>query len=247
MRTILKLAAFNYWGHSLIAVLLLAAPFSIWAQNDGPGLINVRFADVKPDQVAQFEAAAADVGAAMRAGGAPFFHVYQRVRGDMGYAIFTLDSELNDLPAIQLSPGLIDRATSAVNNFTVLSLAVDPALGIDSGTLEPAGRYMHVRVRTTSPGNAQAFLQAQADEVVPALRAGGVKDRRFGRVLFGGNVNTFVNFMYSDSFPGTGTNMVAQTMGQRNFDRMVSRLNALVSNAEDYVFVFRPDLSFTGE
>jgi hypothetical protein len=41
--------------------------------------------------------------------------------------------------------------------------------------------------------------------------------------------------------------MVAQTMGQRNFDRMVSRLNALVSNAEDYVFVFRPDLSFTGE
>jgi hypothetical protein len=230
----------------LFAGVLLTISQASWGQNEGPGYINVRFADVRPDQAAQFEAAAADISAALRAGGSPFFHVYQRLRGDVGYTIITLDGNLNDLPPIELDPRLIDRATSTMHSMSLITLAMDPALSIDSGTLDPGGQYMWVRVRTTSPANASAFLQAQAQDLMPALKAGGVTDRRFGRVMFGGNVNTFVNFMYSDEFPGTATsNPVAAAMGQRQFNQMISRLNGLVSNAEDYVYMYRPDLSFT--
>lgn len=233
------------WSCSVLIATFLVVPHALLGQEAETGYISVRFVDVKPDQGAQFEAAAADIGAALREGGAPFFHVYQRLRGDMGYTIITLDGNLNNMPNIELDPRLIARVTSTLDSTRLVTLEIDPALGIQSGSMEPGGRYMWVRARTTSPANAAAFLQAQEEVVVPALKAGGIKDRRFGRVVFGGNVNTFVNFTYSDTFPGTGPNMVAQAIGQREFDRMITRLNGVVSTAEDYIYLFRPDLSFT--
>lgn len=237
--------SFEIGQRLLLLAVLLVAPAMLSAQDDdGPAFISVRFVDVKPDAGAQFEAAIKDIGQSLRSGGAPFFHVYQRMRGDMGYTIITQDRAYANQPAIEISPTLITRVTSTLNSTRLVTLAIYPELSITGDSVEPEGEFMHVRVRTTSPANRQGFFDWQKNELVPALRKAGATNRRAGRVVAGGNVNTFVDFSYSKRFPQGEVNL-PQAMGQRNFDQMISRANNLTAAAEDYRYRFRSDLSFT--
>jgi len=228
----------------LAAGALALVPFSLRAQDDGPGYIHVVFADVKPSANAEFEAVIKEIVAAQQAAGHPFMHVYQRIRGDSGYTIFGLDSDMNDLPQLDLNPQLGSRVTGALNGIRRVTLAMSPEISIASDSMEPSGQHMRVVTRTVSPGSAQDFFELQRDEFVPALREGGMTDRRGGRVMAGGNPNTFVAFTYADEFNGGGVNL-PEVMGQRQFDSAVDRANSMVVNVEDYRYLFRPDLSFT--
>lgn len=238
-RSSYRLSVLSYLG---LVSIVLAMPFSAHGQDDGTGYISVRFADVKPGETAQFEAAIKDIGSALREGGAPFFHVYQRIRGEAGYTIVSLDGAYNDLPPVELDPALIQRVTATLNGTTLLTLAIDPTIGIQ-GSFEPEGNFMYVRVRTTSPANRDAYYEWQRDDLVPALRQAGLSDRRAGRVVAGGNVNTFVEFTYSDEFFGDLN--IADTVGERRFEQIIAEGNALTVGAEDYRYRFRRDLSFT--
>ena len=232
------------WIHLGLALSILTVPFLAHGQEQGPGYISVRFAAVKPGEVAQFEAAIKDIGEALRAGGSPFFHVYQRIRGEQGYTIISLDGAYNNnLPQIELAPALIQRVTATLNSTSLLTLAIYPEIGIASGSLEPAGNFMYVRVRTTSPANREAYFEWQRDELVPALQQAGLNDRRAGRLVAGGNVNTFVEFTYSNEFQGNLD--IAGTVGQRRFEQIIARGDALTASAEDFRYRFRRDLSFT--
>ena len=82
------------------------------------------------------------------------------------------------------------------------------------------------------------------DEVIPALREGGVTDRRGGRVYAGGNRNTFVTFSYTEEFDGAGVDL-AEVMGQRQFDSLVERASAMQVSVEDFRYMYRPDLGYT--
>jgi hypothetical protein len=228
-----------------LALAILALPLAAYAQQEGVGYINVRFADVKPDSVPAFEAALKDIGASLRDGGVPFFHVYQRIRGDMGYTIVTLDPAYNEMPPAEIPPELIARITSTLVATSVVTLEIDPAIGIASDSFEPVGNFMHVRVRTTSPANRQGYFEWQRDDLLPVLREAGVTDRRAGRIVVGGNLNTFVEFTYSDKFPSDLN--VGEKIGERRFGPIIERGNALTTNAEDYEYVFRRDLGFTAE
>ena len=234
---------------SLLSLLLVAAPATLRAQDDeGPGQINVRLVDVKPSSNSEFQAAIAEVAAAWGAAGRPFFHVYERLRGPNlpGYTIVTLDGAFNDLPPLDIDQSVFDRIGHSINGSDLMTLSMYPELSIASGRMVP-GEFMFVRVRTTSPSNAQAYFDWHANELTPALRQAGVTDVRSGRVLMGGNSNTFVRFYYGDSFasaPGGGANL-AQSMGQREFERMLTREAGLVVTAEQYMYRFREDLSFS--
>lgn len=230
-------------GRLLVAAALAIAPFVAQAQDQNTGYIHVVFADVKPSAQAEFEAVIKEIGAAQQAAGHPFMHVYQRIRGDNGYSIFALDADMNGLPQLDLDQGLVARVTSALNGIRRVTLEMSGDISIGEGLTDPSGPYMRVMVRTVAPGNGQAFFELQRDELVPALREGGMTDRRAGRVFAGGNPNTFVAFTYSDEFNGGGVNL-AEVMGQRRFDSFVQRASALQVNVEDYRYMFRPDLSF---
>jgi len=126
----------------------------------------------------------------------------------------------------------------------VLSLAVYGNLGISSGSPEPTGDFMRIRVRTVSPGNAQAYMDWQENEMTPALREGGITDVRFAQVTLGGNSNSFIRFTYPDAIAGGGPN-VGEVVGEREFQRILDREASLLANAEDYVYRYRRDLSYT--
>ena len=223
---------------------LTFSPFSVWAQENGPGYIHVVFADVRPAAQAEFEAVIKEIGSVQQEAGHPFMHVYQRIRGDSGYTIFGMDPDMNGLPQLDLTTQLTARVTGALNGIRRVTLAMSPEISIASDAMDPSGQHMRVVARTVAPGNAQDFFELQRDELVPALREAGMTDRRAGRVMTGGNPNTFVAFAYADEFNGGAVDL-AEVMGQRQFDSFVDRASAMQVNVEDYRYIFRPDLSFT--
>jgi hypothetical protein len=232
----------------LLAGALLLAPLALLAQDEGPGRISVRIVDVKPDSVAAFEAAIADVAEAQRAAGRPFFHVFQRVRGDQpGFSIIGPDGAYTELPPLELEDGLVDRLQHATNGSTLLSVAIFPELGIDAGSLAPTGEYLQVRLRTVAPSNRQAYFAWHRDELTPALRDAGIKDLRVGRITLGGNTNTFVRYAFADAIVGGGGPNSPEVIGQQRWDRVLTREAALLVASEDLVYRFREDLSFTTE
>lgn len=160
----------------------------------------------------------------------------------------TLDTAYNELPPAQPGPGWLDRIEHSINGSTLLTLEIDPALGIQSDSAPaPGGEFMTARVRTVSPSNRQAYFDWQANELAPALRRAGLKDLRSGRIIAGGNTNTFVRYSYSDSYPGDGGIDIPGTAGQREFDRIIGRESALLVTSEDIIYRFREDLSFTAD
>ncbi len=233
---------------ALTIATLFSAPGVLLAQEGGPARISVRLVNVKADAVAQFEAAIADRAAVEQAAGRPALHVYERIRGpDLpGYTITSIDSDYNDLPPVQDDPAWIDRILHSINDSTLLTIEIYPELGIPVGSLAPSGEFMRVRVRTTSPSNRQAYFEWHRDELTPALREGGITDLRSGRIIMGGNSNTFVRYTFANEFPAQGPD-VAAAVGEREFERIISREPDLLVSSEDYVYRYRPELSFTAE
>ncbi len=235
----------------LVAVSLLAAPVMLSAQQlENPGLISVRLVDVRPGAAAEFEAAIAEVSAASQAAGRPYYHVFQTLRGSSlpSFSIITPEGAFNDLPPLDVDGSVFDRIGHSLNGSTLLTINIAEELSVipESG-VAPSGDFMYVRVRRTSPSDQQAYFDWHENQLTAALREAGVADIRAGRVIMGGDTNTFVRFYYGDSIqsaPGGGVNLF-ESMGQRDFERMIEAEADLLVGSEDYVYRFREDLSFT--
>jgi hypothetical protein len=250
MKTIRR--SFSQLANALLAtIFLLAAPAALWGQQlENPGLISVRLVDVRSGAEAEFEAAIAEVAAASQAAGRPYFHVFQTIRGSNlpSYSIITADGAFNDLPPLDIDASVFDRIGHSLNGNQLMTVNIAQALSIipPSG-VAPSGDFMYVRVRRTTPSNQQAYFDWHENQLTAALRDAGAADVRAGRVIMGGNTNTFVRFYYGDTFrsaPTGGVNL-AESMGERDFGRMLDAEADLTVASEDYVYRFRADLSFT--
>jgi len=235
-----------------IAWLVATGPTTLWAQEgEGPTMISVRLVDVRSDSLAEWQAAAADISAAFAAAGQPFFHVYERLRGPNlpAFSVITLDAEFNDVPPVEIDASVIDRILRSQNDSELLVLAMDPAVGVPSVSVATSGEFMSVRVRTVAPSNRQAYYDWQLNELTPAARAGGVTDLRSGRVVLGGNSDTFVRFYFGDSVqtaPAGGGNL-AEALGQAEFQHLIENEADLILTDEMYVYRYREDLSYTAD
>jgi len=234
---------------SLIICGLLMTPLMLSAQETEPTRWTLRIVTIKPDSAAAFEAALKDVATIQQEAGRLLFHVYERVRGDLDtYTIITQDTAFTDQPPAPLGSELVDRLGHAEDHTTLLSVGFYAALGITGDSLYPPGEYMRVRVRTVSPANADDYFAWHRDQLTPALSEAGMNDLRAGRVMLGGNNNTFFRYTYSDAIDGAVDGLdIPGTVGQREFDRIIAREAELLSNSVDYVLRFREDLSFTSQ
>ncbi len=182
---------------SLVALAaFITAPSTLLAQDEGPARVSVRIVDTKVGHQDDFAAAIREISQAAEEAGLPYFHVYQRVRGDNlpSFAIFQPDGAYGGVPQADIPDGVINRLQNANNGSTLLSMAFSG--GISSGSVEPSAEFMRVRVRTARPGSADDYADWQANQLMPLLREAGVPDVRLGRVVLGGNPNTFVRLSY---------------------------------------------------
>ena len=233
----------------LVAITLLSvAPLSVWAQEAAEiAGVSVRIVSVKPDSAAEWEAAVADLSASFQSQGAPFFHVYERLRGDNlpSYTIISLDELFGEVPATEIDPQVLNRIVSASRTSNLVSVETYADLGIEGASLAPGGPFLRTRVRVTSPANSAAYMEWEG-ELADALEEAGLTDMRIGRVVMGGNSNTHIRWSYQDSISGGQPTDIEGTIGQREFDRIIARGTDLETSAEDYVLRYRDDLSFTG-
>jgi len=234
---------------STIAAICIAwvfTPGTTNAQAEGPTYVAARILNVRPDSIAAFEAAVAERARTEEAAGRPYFHVYERIRGDLpGYTIFAPDGLYNELPPVQADAAWQQRIRDTEDRTSLVTLAVYPELSIFGGSVEPSGEYMRVRVRTVSPANREAYHSWAQNDLVPLLRRSGVTDLRSGRIVFGGNTDTFVMFTYQDT--ATQSTLNVEAVGEREAQRVFSRERELLATAEDLLYRFRPDLSFTAD
>jgi len=232
-----------------IAILVLAlGPFALLQAQQAeqqPAYIQVRLVDVKPDSRERWEAGIQQIRDAYREAGQPYFHVYQRVTGSQGYTVIMLDPRMNDVTDPELPTAVTNRVTDSLQAVTVMTLAVYPRLSIFGGSVAP-GNFMTVRVRQTAPQNQQTYFNWHANVFTPALREAGWDDLRMGRVISGGNVNTFVKFSYSDSLPENRT-AVVNRIGAPLFLSFIATEQALSVMEEEFAYRFRSDLSYTAE
>ena len=100
------------------------------------------------------------------------------------------------------------------------------------------------RILTVTPGNIDAFEEFLSETVVPAFDAAGIMSR-VGQVVVGGDLGTFVIYMFSDSFPSNTTQRLMQSMGERDYDRMIDQGSSLISSVQDVAYRYRDDLSYS--
>jgi hypothetical protein len=229
--------------------LIGTASISVQAQDAQPVGVQVRMMSVKPDSVAQFEAAIGDISAALQEQGRPFFHVYERLRGDgvPGYSVFTQDPYFGEVVPVDIGDALGDRIRHTLSDSTRLTIQTYTNLGIAGESLAPPAPYLRTRVRITSPANRADFIEWQ-EEAVELLTEAGLSDLRVGRIVLGGNSDSWVRWTYQESISGPPTGLdIEGTVGQNRIDAMVAEGNELLVAQEDYVLMFREDLSFTAE
>ncbi len=233
--------------------LLSGMPSLLSAQGNAaaPGFISVRILHQVPSEQANLEAALADLARIQGTNGMGFLHVYQSVRGPGGYMVVTPDPQFSGQPAPPpasdaLATALRRAGSALMEPARTLTVRVFPELSIGGGqgpTAPPPSEFMRVRVTTAAPSNSNAVFAWQRDQLVPALtKAGG--NRRGGRVVAGGNVNEFVEFAYMKQLGRTDWNL-PESMGQKNFDQMVGRIQSLTASEQIFWYRFRPDLSFS--
>ncbi len=78
------------------------------------------------------------------------------------------------------------------------------------------------------------------------LEAAGLDDMRVGRVVLGGNPNTFVIWTFQDDMnPGLPGVDLAGTAGPERVQEMFQRLAGMIVAEEEHILRYREDLSFT--
>jgi len=241
------IAVRRLWMAFSCLLLVVTAPLAM-AQDDGPAGVSVRIVSVKPGAEAQFEAAIADLTASLGEQGRAFYHVYQRERGDNlpSYTLITQDAVFGGVPEADIDPSIIDRIVNSTRTSNLMTVQVDPELGIQGGGgFEPPAQYLRTRIRVTSPQMRQDFIDWQTD-AADLFEEAGLDDMRVGRIVLGGDPNVFIIWTFQDDMslglPGVD---IPGTVGTERAQELFQRLSGMLVGEEEYILRFRDDLSFT--
>jgi len=230
----------------LIAAGLLAVfgPGSIGAQEQVGASILVRTHIVDRNRLDQYEGLMAERMEELRASGEGFRHVFEQVRGQQEtYLVITP----YDGPIFAASTNWVN----AINNVVLSSVLVTQQAYTDAFTVELGedvsvpGAFMYTRVRTVLPDRNDDYYAWQRDELIPALREADVGDIRTLRVVHGGNINTWIRYSYIDEIPIIGApDPVVGAIGDRRAQELFATGNAMTMSASDFIYRYRPDLSY---
>ena len=232
-----------------ICLLFTIAPLTTWAQDDGgeTEYVTVRLHTVLPGQNAAWESLMKERRDAEEAAGRSFRRVFERIRGSgNGYLILHPDLDMGTTDVVpDISPTWGERLDSTVASSTVLTLQTYPEITANLDEwLKNDTDMLRVRLRTTAPGNRQAYHDWQAKELAPAIKKdGGIL--RGGRIILGGNSNTWVRMYIVKDWAQLSASGSNDT--NTEFQKMIARGDAITTTKENYLFQYRADLSFRNE
>lgn len=233
---------------TLAAAIVCSAP--AWAQRQP--IRRVLMSNVKPDRVADFEAAVKQYNEVYaKIPGVRSATMFQSLTGPHQYVLVRDYDKWADL-----DPGPISKAISENAELARINLRIGSCLESSTMLLEellpelsmprPDGPPQLIRLARSRirPDKTAEFEAIVKDELLPAHRKAGSKSFNVRRVRFGGPTNDYYVSTRLSGWADVATDPIRKTMGNEAYQRMVAKLTAITLQRELNVYRFRADLSY---
>lgn len=132
--------------------------------------------------------------------------------------------------------------------FGFLALAAAAVLPLAAQTAPPASRLLQLTVLTLKPGMAQAYIDLQKAEVIPALKKAGQTRRDTWRTAVFGDtfeVAHVTEISRLDQYDSPAP--LRQALGEAAFTAYLAKASPLITAQRTYALRARPDLSYMAD
>lgn len=234
----------------LLGLALSVAASAVNAQNDDATYLRVLITTVKSDRVAEFEDLLGARTEGLEAVSTGFRSVYQVLMGeqfrylmvDLVPSASAMDGPLAPGAVVPPQWGTRNDAVTLSQTQLIMRRYADLRIPAEAGSERDLVR---VRIRRNAPGRNQDYYEWQLNQLFPALREAGVTGVLTNRVVLGGSNQTWVSFSSIDNLSSTQTNVLAESMGERQAAQMIQRGADMLVHTEDLIMRYRTDLSFS--
>lgn len=246
-----KLATATLNRRSVLA-LTVAIVCSVPAWGQRQPIRRVLLSNVKPDRVADFEAAVKQYnGVYAKIAGVRSVAMFQSLTGPHQFVLVRDYEQWGDLDRGPVAKAISENAelarinlriTNCIESSTTLVEELLPELSMP----QPSGPPDLIRVARSRirPDKVTEFEAIVKNELLPAHRKAGSKSFNVRRVRFGGPTNDYYLSTRLTGWADIANNPIRKAMGEEAYQQMVAKLIAITLQRELNVYRFRPDLSY---
>lgn len=237
---------------AMAAVAALAS--SAFAQDaNGPNIRSVVLYTIKPDRVGDFQAAVKEYDAILTKGGSErYASGWVSLSGPREYLrviYYTKWAELDAGPDPKLKDqaGDIARIVARINDCVVSSRRIIdeiiPELSLPSSGDIP--KMIRVLVTDVRPDKIGEYRDLMKNEILPAIKKGGVKDYTFASRRFGAPNTEFISVASMSNWADFDGEFGAEKgLGKEGYHALVAKVRTLITSSQYDVYRYEPDLSY---
>jgi hypothetical protein len=228
-------------GKPIFIAMLSTLAWSIpaVAQTSTPTLLSIARVQVKPDRAAEWQDIEGKYTEAYKKAGGTVRFVYRGSDSPYEYLVVTsipsYSSMDGDSIYVKGSSAAAIAGLSARRNQCVTSVQVTyerpvPELAITTEGPSTAKVYRFVRTQVR-PGMMDDYLALMKNEVLPALKKGGVKDYRARRIEYGGSRDVITTRIGLSSWAELdGPSAIEKALGKDGAAALLKKVQALATS-----------------
>ena len=215
-----------------------------FAQEETPGLLDVRVVTVKPNRIAEWVELQHQLNAAREEAGMAARTFLQVAIGDLDtfYIVTPIEQLGGGEPA--RPPGEAAQWTARVNDCLVSRRNMVFETHPEAGIPPVEGKqydFAVVRTRVAAPGRSDDLYDWYAERFYPRLREAGAEGRLLSRLVRGGNTRTWYSVTLAEDWDEL--NAPGLLAGDNSVQRMFDDVDTLIEISEQIVLRRRHDLS----
>jgi hypothetical protein len=236
-----------------IFAMAVVAALASSASAQGGSIRSVTLYTVKPDRVGDFQAEIKEYNAVLAKGGSTRYDsVWLSLTGPREYALVSYRDKWADLDA-GADPKMKDQAADLARiGLRIIACTessrriideIRPELSLpDSGEVPKMIRVLVTDVRPDKIGD---YLDLMKNEILPAVKKGGVKDYTFASRRFGAPNTQFISVAGMSSWADFDGEFGAEKgLGKEGYKALVTKVRMLIASSQYDVYRFEPDLSY---
>lgn len=236
----------------VFAMAVVAALASSAFAEDG-NIRSVTLYTVKPDRVGDFQAEIKEYNAVLAKGGSTRYgSAWLSLTGPREYALVSYRNKWADLDA-GADPKMKDQAadlariglriTACTESSRRIIDEIRPDLSLpESGDVPKMIRVLVTDVRPEKIGD---YLDLVKNEILPAVKKGGVKEYTFAARRYGAPSTEFISVAGMDNWADFDGGFGAEKgLGKEGYQAMVAKIRTLITSSQYDVYRFQPDLSY---